>query len=172
VWWLSVVAASHAQSVEITVTDPLVTSIVLTCADGRYELPVRNGVAGMEKTPSQCQVSMYRTSGVVNQPGKWTCTLDRCSQTEVDHRPVTDGPGRINVILTTPQPPGASLEITCASGYRTRTEISLNTAVFEGIPAEQCTMFFKGTVPAKFGPITAGTWSCGLSNTVAVCTKR
>ncbi len=169
-WWF--VALARAQSVEITVTDPLVTSLVLTCADGRYELPVRNGVAGMEKTPSLCSVSMYRTSGKVDQPGKWTCTLDQCRQTEVDHKPVADAPGRINVILTTSLPPSASLEITCASGFRTRTDISLNTAVFDGVPPEQCTMFFKGSVPAKFGPISQGTWSCGLSNTVAVCTRR
>lgn len=165
--------AAYAQSVEITVSDPLVTKLFLDCADGRYELPVRAGVAGMEKTPSLCKVSMLRTSGQVDQPGKWTCTLDRCSQTEVDHHPVTDAPGRINVILTTQLPPSASLEITCTSGFRTRTDVSLNTAVFDGIPGnEQCTMFFKGSVPAKYGPISQGTWSCGLSNTVAVCTRR
>ena len=171
-WWWTVLAAARAQSVAITVTDPLVTSVVLTCADGRFELPVRQGVATMERTPTRCEVSMFRTSGLVDQPGKWTCTLDRCTQVEVDHQPVSDAPGRINVILTTELPPGSSLEIACTSGYRTRTGIALNTAVFEGVPAEQCTMYFKGGVPAKFGPITQGTWSCGLSNTVAVCTRR
>lgn len=171
-WWMALFAAARAQSVSITVTDPLVTSVVLACADGRYELPVRNGVAAMEKTPNRCEVSMFRTSGRVDQPGKWTCTLDKCTQVDVDHQPVTDAPGRINVILTTELPPAASLEISCTSGFRIRAGISLNTAVFDGVPPEQCTMFFKGGLPAKFGPITQGTWSCGLSNTVAVCTRR
>jgi hypothetical protein len=172
VWWTVVVGAASAQSVQITVTDPMVTSLVLTCADGRFELPVRDGVAVMERTPSLCRVSMYRSSGEVDRPGKWTCTLDKCTQVEVDHKPVTNAPGRINVILTSDLPPSAWLEISCTSGFRTRTDISLNTAVFDGIPSEQCTMYFKGSVPAKFGPITEGTWSCGLSNTVAVCTRR
>ena len=168
---LSTVGA-RAQSLEIRVADPLVTAVVLECADGRYDLPVRNGLATMERTPNRCQVHMYRTSGTIGEPGKWSCTLDKCTQNDVDHKPVVDAPGRINVILTSALPPSASLELTCASGYRTRTEIGLNTAVFDGVPSEQCTMFFKGSVPAKFGPISEGTWSCGLSNTVAVCTRR
>ncbi len=165
-------APALAQSVEIRVTDPLVTALVLECADGTFKAVVKNGLATLERTPQACAVNMVRRSGEITQPGRWTCTLDRCTQEEVAHRPVSDAPGRINVILTTELPPGASLELTCSDGYRTRAEVSLNTAVFDGVPDEECTLFFKGGVPAKFRPIRAGTWSCGLSSTVAVCTQR
>jgi hypothetical protein len=171
-WTLWLAAAASAQSLEIRVPDPMVTALVLTCADGTLQVPVKDGAVKLERTPQSCAVSMVRRSGEVTEPGRWTCTLDRCTQEEVAHRPVSDAPGRVNVILTTEVPPGSALELTCSEGFRARADVSLNTAVFDGVPDEECTLFFKGGVPAKFRPIRQGTWSCGLSNTVAVCTRR
>jgi hypothetical protein len=166
------VSAALAQSVEIAVSDPLVRSVRLECATGSYDLPVRDGKVAMERVPEHCQLFMERKSGVVNQPGKWVCTLDTCQMTDVEHAAVADAPGRVNIILTSVMASSASLELTCPGGYKVRSDIRTNTAIFEGVQSSECTLWFKGTVPAKFQPMSAGTWSCGLSNTIAVCTRR
>jgi hypothetical protein len=169
-WTLAL--SAQAATLEITVPDPLVTALVLECRDGTFKAVVKNGLASLEQVPQDCVVNMIRRSGTLTEAGRWTCTLDACTQEEVDHQPVSDAPGRVNVVLTTDLPAGAALELTCSGGFRSRVEIALNTAVFEGVPSEECTLFFKGGVPAKFRPIRAGTWSCGLSGTTAVCTQR
>ncbi|MCB9686505.1 MAG: hypothetical protein H6738_08615 [Alphaproteobacteria bacterium] len=169
--WLAI-AAAHAQALQITVTDPLVTAVVLECADGVHKGVVKDGVASIDARPQSCTVNLVRKSGTIDNPGRWTCTLDRCTQQEVAHQAVADAPGRVNVITTTELPRGSSFELTCAT-YRERAAITLNTAVFEGVPEqEDCTLFFKGSVPARFHPISPGTWSCGLTGNVAVCTQR
>lgn len=170
--WLGL-ATAHAQSaLEITVSDPLVTAVVLECADGVHKGVVRDGVVTFDLRPAGCTVNMVRRSGTVDAPGRWACTLDKCTHEEVQHQPVTDAPGRVNVITTIELPKGASFELTCST-YRQRADITLNTAVFEGVPeADDCTLFFKGGVPARFHPIHPGTWSCGLTGSVAVCTER
>lgn len=166
------IAAAHAQALEITITDPLVTAVVLECADGAHKGVVKDGVAAFDIRPQGCTVHLIRKSGTIDDPGRWTCTLDRCTQQEVAHHPVTDAPGRVNVITTTDLPKGAAFELTCST-YRERAEISLHTAVFEGVPDnDDCTLFFKGGVPARFHPIGPGTWSCGLTGNVAVCVLR
>ncbi|MEQ1504208.1 MAG: hypothetical protein ABMB14_18340 [Myxococcota bacterium] len=168
--WFAV--AARAATVEVQVPDPLVTTIELRCTDRTYTAEVRDGRASFEHVPDQCQVFLIRKSGTITATGKWTCTLDACRQDEVQHRPVTDAPNRINVIVTTALPPGAALELTCNDGFRIRSDVVTNTAVFESVPDQECTLFFKGTVPAKFRPIRAGTWSCALSGTTAICTRR
>lgn len=165
-------SAAFGSPVEITVSDPLVTALVLECQDGTFKAVVKNGLATLEQVPKDCVVNMIRKSGTITAPGRWTCTLEGCTQQEVSHREVTDAPGRVNVILTTDLPAGASLELTCSDGFRLRVEVAQNAAVFDGVPAEECTLFFKGGVPAKFRPMREGTWSCGLSGTTAVCTQR
>lgn len=168
----TIALAAEAATLEITVADPLVTALVLECQDGTFKAVVKNGLATLEQVPQGCTVNMIRRSGTIDEAGRWTCTLDKCTHQEVAHQEVSDAPGRVNVILTTDLPAGASLELTCSDGFRSRVDISLNTAVFESVPDEECTLFFKGGVPAKFRPIRAGTWSCGLSGTTAVCTQR
>jgi hypothetical protein len=169
-WTLALVA--RASTLEITIADPLVTALVLECRDGTFKAVVKNGLASLEQVPQDCAVNLIRKSGTIDEAGRWTCTLDQCTQQEVAHQVVTDAPGRINVILTTELPTGSSLELTCSGGFRSRVDVTLNTAVFESVPDEECTLFFKGGVPAKFRPIRAGTWSCGLSGTTAVCIQR
>jgi hypothetical protein len=167
-WW---VALARASTVEIEVADPLVSEVVLECADGSYRSAVKGGIATFERMPQACKVSMVRRSGVIDRAGRWWCSLDACKQEEVLHAPVTDAPGRVNVIVATALPKGAALELTC-TGFRVRTEVVQNTAVFDGVPdGADCELYFKGTVPARFRPIAAGTWSCSLSGAAAICTR-
>lgn len=168
--WL-LAGLAHASTFEIQVADPAVSSLVLKCRSGVYETEVKNGLATFEHLPDGCQVFMIRKSGTIDATGLWSCGADTCTHEEVRHQPVTDGPGRINVIVTTALPPGAALELTCNNGFRVRSEVVVNTAVFASVPDEECTLFFKGSVPARFRPIRTGTWSCGLAGSTAVCTK-
>jgi hypothetical protein len=161
-----------AATVELQVPDPLVREVILECADGTHRGQPKNGVVTFEHVPKGCQVMMLRRSGVIDSTGKWSCSLDACTKQEVQHREVVDAPNRLNVIVTTELPPGASLELTCSNGFRVREPVVTNTSVFETVPDEECTLYFKGSVPAKYRPIRAGTWSCGLSGTTAVCTRR
>lgn len=169
--WL-LVGLAHASTFEIQVTDPAVTSVILKCKTGTYDAEPKSGLVTFEHLPDGCQVYMVRKSGLIDATGVWSCGLDSCKREEVRHQPVTDGAGRVNVIVTTELPPGAALELTCSNGFRVRANVVVNTAVFEAVPDEECTLFFKGSVPARFRPIRAGTWSCGLAGTTAVCTKQ
>ena len=170
-WWLAGLAA-QASTFEIQVTDPLVTSVILKCRSGTFEQAPKAGVVAFEHLPDACQVYMVRKSGTIDTTGIWSCGLETCKHEEVRHAPVTDAPGRVNVIVTTALPPGAALELTCSNEFRVRADIQTNTAVFDAVPDEECTLFFKGTVPARYRPIRAGTWHCGLAGTTAVCTKQ
>jgi hypothetical protein len=163
---------ASAQALEITVADPAVIALVLECADGAHKAVVKSGKATLEQVPQGCVVNMIRKSGTIDAPGRWTCTLDACMQEEVDHHSVSDAEGRVNVVITTPLPKGSYLELTCGGGVRMRADIDLNTAVFDAVPDGDCTLLFKGGVPAKYQPVRFGTFYCGLSGTTAVCTQR
>lgn len=170
-WWVFAPMA-YGSTFEIQVADPAVTTVVLECRSGSYKTAVKSGVAAFEHLPDGCQVFMIRKSGLVDSTGIWTCGLDTCKKEEVRHNPVTDAAGRINIILTTELPPGAALELTCNNGFRVRADVVVNTAVFDAVPDEECTLFFKGSVPARFRPMRIGTWSCGLAGTTAICTRQ
>lgn len=165
--WLT--SAALGATIDLSVPDPKVTKVLLTCADGRYEAVPKNGHVTFEHVPDACQVEFVRKSGVIDSTGSWTCSADTCSKEQVEHRPVTNAPNRVNVVVTTELPPGATLELTCSNGFRVRAEVVTNTSVFDNVPNEECTLFFKGTVPAKYRPITPGTWWCSLSGTTAIC---
>jgi hypothetical protein len=172
VWWVGAALAQNAP-LEITVTDPKVHTVVLTCGRERLESAVRAGVAVFASAPSGCAVEMIRTGGHIAGPGKWTCGLDSCAQDDVHHLPVSDAPKRVNVIVSTPMPAGTGLEVACADGsYRERRTLVENTATFDGVPSEDCTLLFKGGVPAKYQPLKYGTWYCSLTGATAVCTRR
>lgn len=166
---LASTGAARASTIDVSVPDPKVLRVILTCSDGTYEATPKNGSVTFEHVPKNCQVSMVRKSGLIDSTGTWTCTADACTKEQVEHRPVTDAPNRVNVIVTTPLPPGAALELTCSNGFRVRSEVVTNTASFDSVPNEECTLFFKGTVPAKYRPMSPGTWWCSLSGVTAIC---
>ena len=62
-------------------------------------------------------------------------------------------------------------EVVCPSGFRQRDYFTDQAAAFTGLPAEACTLSFKGGPPAQFSPISAGSWSCRYSGTTMRCDR-
>lgn len=163
---------AHAQSLQIKIDDPAVSEVLLACADGEFRAEVRDGYASFMRSPSACQVHLIQRVGEIDAAGQWRCSAAGCALADVEHRPVSDADGRINVIINTEIPASTTLELTCPGSYRQRERIELNTAVFEDVPADECTLLFKGGVPAKYRPMRWGTYYCGLSGSTVICTRR
>ena len=116
---------------------------------------------------------MIRPAGMIGAPGRYTCDADRCVQQDVHHLPISDAAQRVNIVLTTPMPAGTSLEVNCPDGvYRERRLVTENTAIFDKVPTQECTLLFKGGVPAKYSPLKYGTYYCSLTAATAVCTLQ
>ncbi len=166
-------ATANDAPLEVKITDPNVVAMVLDCGGGNsLKATVQDGVARFSQVPTTaCTVNMVRRTGTIDEPGKWTCGFDSCSQDDVHHTTLVTGDGLVNVVVPD-QPPGASLELKCPNGYRERSMIQENTAKFTNVPNDQCTLMFKGGVPARYSGMTWGTWYCSLSGTTAVCTKK
>ena len=158
---------------EIKVTDANIVALLLDCGSNtQLKANVIDGVASFPQVPqAECRVNVLRKGGTVDKPGKWSCDLDSCKLDDVHHLDVMNQDGRINVILPGMHK-GAAVEITCPDGWRGRSELVENTATIEGVPDDRCTMNVKGGVPARFDPITWGTWFCQLTGTTAVCSKK
>lgn len=62
-------------------------------------------------------------------------------------------------------------EVVCPGGFRQRDYFTDHAAAFTGLPAEPCTLSFKGGPPAQFSPIVAGSWSCRYSGTTMLCDR-
>ena len=80
--------------------------------------------------------------------------------------------GRGTVIVKLPDSTQSSaVELVCASGaYRLRKSFAGGVANFGGVPGGSCTLYFKGGIPAKFTPVTAGrSYTCNIIGTTAVC---
>lgn len=171
---LSLSGAEARAPLEIEVTDPKVLAVVLECGRETMKSMVKEGVATFPEAPrNTCTVNFVRKSGTLNQPGRWICGLDGCTQEDVHHREISDAVGRINVVMTREIDASASLELTCSgSGYRERRNIEENTAVFDNVPDEDCLLLFKGGVPARYNRIRWGTYYCSLTGTTAVCTRQ
>ena len=166
-------ATANDAPLEVKVADPKVVALVLDCGAGNsLKATVQDGVAKFAQVPTtDCTVNMVRRNGTINEPGKWTCDFDGCTQDDVHHTELVVEEGRVNVVVSG-QPPGASLELKCPDGYRERSSIIENTASFTGVPDDQCILNFKGGIPARYSGMDWGTWYCALSGTTAVCTKK
>lgn len=64
-----------------------------------------------------------------------------------------------------------SVELVCPqAGYRARAPLAEGRAELNGAPVEDCTLYFKGGVPAQFSPVRGGDQLvCTLVATTAVC---
>ena len=157
----------------ITVPDDKVVAVVLDCGGGNTKKAlVKNGKAEyLEVPPGSCSVVFVRNSGTITGAGEWTCDLDGCKQQDVHHLALTDADGRLNVVVSG-VPPSTALELHCPSGHRERTPVQENTVIFDAVPNEPCTLFFKGGVAGRYHPLTWGTYYCTLSGTVAVCSQH
>lgn len=165
--------ATAGAPLEVRVDDPNVVALLLDCGGAsQLKANVVDGLAKFPQVPqAQCTVNTLRKGGTIDKPGKWTCGLDECKLDDVHHLDVLNADGRINVILPGMHK-GAWLEVSCPDGWRSRADLVENTATFEGVPDDRCTMHVKGGVPARFDPISWGTWYCSLTGTTAVCSKK
>ena len=151
--------ATAGAPLEVKIEDPAVFAVLLDCGAGsQLKAEVRDGLATFAQVPhAECAVNLLRKSGTIDKPGKWTCDLDKCELDDVHHLDTMNADGRINVILPGLHK-GSAIEITCPDGWRSRVEIVENTATLNDVPNDKCTLHVKGGVPAKFSPISWGTW--------------
>lgn len=168
--WCWLASAWAAPPLQVTVPKD-VDTVVLDCAGKRLEARPVAGVATFAEAPASCKVLALRPIGQIAGPGEFTCDDAGCKLEETHHLAISDGPGRLNVVMT-----GAYdtkwLELTCsASGYRVRADIVENTATFTGVPAGDCALYYKGATPAQYRGISSGSWRCSLTGTTAVCAR-
>ena len=170
IWLLT--QAAFAAPIEITVTDSAVERVLFTCDEGSFEAKVHLGKAQLPERVTNCKLQMVRKAGVISGPGTYTCDLNACKMDQVEHKPVSDAPGRVNIIVTGAYQAQA-LELTCTDGFRERSAIETNTAIFNDVPTSDCTLFFKqGGPPAKYRGVTAGkTYFCSVNGAAAVCVE-
>ena len=166
--------ASQAMAgpIEITVSEPGVERLELKCGSDVRQVSVRNGVATLPDIPGNCSVFFIQPSGAIGSPGKYTCSLEGCVLSEIDHRPVSDGDGIINIILPPESAKGTnSFELTCPSGYRNRAMIDRNVATFNDVPKESCSLFFKGGSPMRANLSDWGSYTCQVVGVTPICRK-
>ncbi|MFT4625503.1 MAG: hypothetical protein ACI8PZ_004171 [Myxococcota bacterium] len=169
---LSLAMSAQAGPLTLKIDDPYVIAVVLECGRDLMKATVKHGQATFDEVPSQCTVDLIRRTGVIDEPGVWSCGLDGCTLDDVHHAAISDVAGRINVVITGDAGGNSSLEITCPSGFRQRQDLVESTATFNDLPNEECLLAFKGGIPAKFRSITSGTWYCNLVGTAAVCNRK
>ncbi len=168
----ALIAAAWAGAPLQIQVGPTVDVVALDCDGGKHlQAKVVDGLAVFAEVPTGCVASEIHALGSITAAGSWACDDSGCTLLEMPHRTVTDASSRINVVF-----PAAFdtkwLEITCGDGYRERADIVENVGTFDKIPSkEACELHFKGGTPARYRPITAGSWRCALSSTTAVCTK-
>ena len=160
-----------ANPVNISVTDPMVSELVFDCDGATKRSPVKNGMASLAEIPGECDVYFIKKIGKIDGAGTYSCSPGGCQLDEVHHKPISDAPGRINIILTS-KVDSPMMEVNCPSGHRVRTNVETNTAIFNSVPDEDCALLFKGGMPAQYRPIRAGTYYCSLSGGTAICNQR
>ena len=168
--WMTI---AHAFSpVQISVSDPNVTEVVLTCPDRTVRTRVVDGLAAFDQDVSKCKVEFVVSAGRIEGPGAYTCAAGTgCSSKGVNHRPVSDSPDRINIVVTDNS---ANLfELKCGSDFRARAPVTDNAATFDGVTGSSCTLHFKGGPPTKFDNLDPGnTYFCSAIGGIGTCKRR
>ncbi len=78
--------------------------------------------------------------------------------------------GTTLLITMTDDSPTTGVEVSCPGGFRLRVSFEDRVATVPGVPAEYCTVHFKGPVNARFQPVKGGqSLLCYLQATTAVC---
>ena len=69
------------------------------------------------------------------------------------------------------RPSLTGIEVTCPSGFRTRSDIDPDgSALIGDVPAEPCVLRFLGETSARFSPVSAGqAVSCTVEGATATC---
>jgi hypothetical protein len=66
--------------------------------------------------------------------------------------------------------PFTAVEVLCPSGVRKRGYFSNGSTRIAGIPAEACSLNFKGGAPAKYSPVSGGvSLKCSYTGTTMLC---
>lgn len=161
-----------ASPLTLNLDDDRATAVVLDCGGKKTQATVKDGVAQFTLVPtSSCTVHVIRTAGNLDGPGTWTCTDEEgCVQDEIHHAEVSDAPGRLNIILAGDYVHN-EMELTC-SGYRARSQIVENTAVFNGVPDVDCSVRYLNGPPVIYSPLRIGTHRCELSGSTAICVMQ
>lgn len=78
--------------------------------------------------------------------------------------------GTTLLITMTDDSPTTGVEVSCPSGFRLRVSFEDGVASVPGVPAEHCSVHFKGPVNARFQPVRGGqSLLCHLQGATAVC---
>jgi hypothetical protein len=78
--------------------------------------------------------------------------------------------GTTLIITMTDDSPTTGVEVSCPGGFRLRVPFEERVATVPGVPAEHCTVHFKGPVNARFQPVRGGqSLLCYLQASTAVC---
>lgn len=180
--WLAAALLSplaHAEDLTVVV-DADVSHVTLVCdsdkfeadtASGSREADGRRAVTFPIRPGRQCNVTVTRQLGSLEQLGKWSCTNSGCTQLSgATERPQV-APGEVLILVKTGTGHN-QLELTCPSGYRERTMVADFKGSFTGVPAgDECTLNFKGGSPMKFTGVGQGAWECHLVSNTPVCQK-
>jgi hypothetical protein len=74
------------------------------------------------------------------------------------------------IITMTGEAPVTGIEVVCPGGFRQRAAFEEGVAAVAGVPAEACTVNFKGPVSARFTPVHGGlALRCRIQGSTAVC---
>ena len=78
--------------------------------------------------------------------------------------------GTTLLITMTDTSPTTGVEVSCPSGFRLRVPFEGRLATVPGVPAELCSVHFKGAVNARFQPVKGGqSLLCYIQGSTAVC---
>ena len=92
-----------------------------------------------------------------------------------DHSPSVTGnnttASRGTLTIRLPDPRGvSSIAVTCPSGFTGRSVLRQSAHVVADVPAESCTLWFRGSSPYKFVGATGGqTLTCNFRSGLALC---
>lgn len=180
-WLAATLLAAPAHADDLTViVDAEVESVRLECGMDTYEKTVSEGTRqGTSRVAlsfpirpgRQCEVTLIRDVGSLEQLGTWACAESGCLRQDQGEQ-IEAGPGEVHVLVEADLP-HEMLELSCPGGYRMRTAIAEHRAVFNDVPADQdCVLNFKGGPPMRFTPMGWGAWTCHLVSNTPVCKKQ
>lgn len=167
---LSMLLTAQAGEMVLNIPDPAAKEVILACDGQTLKQPVVGGMAKFPGTLANCKVQVVREIGWIKNNDKWTCTDRGCARNAVEQRNVGYAPDRVTIVLTDAST--QLLELRCPSGYRERAPVETNTAVFNGVPNEDCDLFWKNSAPGKGRKLRPGTWYCQNTNGTGVCRKK
>jgi hypothetical protein len=160
---------ADAAPLEVLVTDPAAHAVVVRCGNRVEREPVRDGVATFDFFPNDCVVDVIVRKGEIHGPGTWTCSDQGCVLQQVDHLPITSGPGQLNIVLSGDHGGNLVGQIDCPSGHKTRANIERNTLIFTGVPNETCVVSFRGGGAVQSPKLAAGDWLCNIEDQPTHC---